>query len=261
MAKRPAFQFYPSDWRNDPGLRLCSTAARGLWMDMLCLMHEGEPYGHLTVLGRPMTPDSLAKLVGEGAASTKRWLEELRENDVFSVSDTGLIYSRRMARDEALREVRANGGKAGAEHGLKGAAHGAKGGRPRKEDAGYGDGERGDKKPPLEPPPSSSSSASASKEDSEDKSSASLSLADPDALTWSMVRLLLEDRAGMKRPQVGPFFGNLLAKNGLAARDMLPAVSAATINGTQDPKSYLAKAAEHIAKRRVGEKPKAVGFV
>jgi hypothetical protein len=68
MSKRPAFQFYPSDWRNDPGLRLCSCGARGLWADMLCLMHEGEPYGHLTVFGRPIEPQALARLVGESLA-------------------------------------------------------------------------------------------------------------------------------------------------------------------------------------------------
>ena len=29
--KRPAFQFYPSDWRKDMALQSCSVAARGLW--------------------------------------------------------------------------------------------------------------------------------------------------------------------------------------------------------------------------------------
>jgi hypothetical protein len=28
--KRPAFQFYPSDWRNNANLRRCSPAARGV---------------------------------------------------------------------------------------------------------------------------------------------------------------------------------------------------------------------------------------
>jgi hypothetical protein len=44
-------KFYPSDWRSDPMLRLCSLAARGLWMEMMCLMHEAEPYGSLLVNG------------------------------------------------------------------------------------------------------------------------------------------------------------------------------------------------------------------
>ena len=46
--KRPSFQFYPGDWLHDTGLRACSLAARGLWIDIVCFMHQAEPYGHLT---------------------------------------------------------------------------------------------------------------------------------------------------------------------------------------------------------------------
>jgi len=47
----PWMKFYPADWRSDPMLRLCSLAARGLWAEMICLMHEAEPYGSLLVNG------------------------------------------------------------------------------------------------------------------------------------------------------------------------------------------------------------------
>jgi hypothetical protein len=154
MPRRPSFQFYPGDWRNDPGLRLCSLAARGLWADMLCLMHEADPYGHLTHLGQPLSVAKLARLVGESEQKTRKLLQELRENEVFS-DEEGVIFSRRMVRDEDVRNARAAGGILGANHGVKGAEHGKKGGRPRKE------------KPPLletkrgvsYPPPSSSSSS------------------------------------------------------------------------------------------------------
>jgi hypothetical protein len=49
----PWMKFYPADWRSDPMLRLCSLAARGLWAEMICLMHEAEPYGSLLVNGNP----------------------------------------------------------------------------------------------------------------------------------------------------------------------------------------------------------------
>lgn len=247
MSKRPSFQFYPPDWRNDPRVRLCSVAARGLWIDMLCLMHEGEPYGHLTAGGRPMTIDGLARLVGEGQATVKRLLAELESNGVYSLTDGGVIYSRRMVRDEEVREARAAGGQDGAAHGYKGAAHGRKGGRPKKDNGGSDDETRGDKKPPLEPSPSSSSS-SPSSEGSETKVSADV--ADPDVLTWRMVKLLLPERCGMSEDTAGRFFGKLLADHGLRARDLLPAVSSATINQTGDPKSYLAKAAAGLGKSR-----------
>lgn len=154
--KRPAFQFYPSDWRKDMALQSCSVAARGLWIDLLCIAHECEPYGHLTVNGKPMTAAQIGRHTGLTQREAERLLSELDEAGVLSRTPEGAIYSRRMVRDEDLRNRRAEGGKAGSEHGHKGAAHGSKGGRPKKG--------RGVSEPPLEPPPSSSSSSSTSEE-------------------------------------------------------------------------------------------------
>lgn len=261
MGKRPSFQFYPPDWRTDEKLRLCSIAARGLWIDMLCLMHAGEPYGHLcTVPGRPTTPEGLAKQVGESPAAVKRWLAELADNGVYSVTDDGLIYSRRMVRDERLRDLRAAGGVAGAEHGAKGASHGSKGGRPRKSDGGNSETERGDKKPPLKPPPSSSSS---SPDSSEDKSSGgdATGKGDLDAAAWASARAILVDQGGMAVDAAGKFFGKLLSQHGLQARDLLAPLSECLVNGTRDPKSYLTRAAQARARRKSTDPPKRVGFV
>lgn len=158
--KRPAFQFYAGDWQRDISLRACSVAARGCWIEMMCLMHQAEPYGHLMLNGRPIEPEMLANMLGAGttAKDARRWLAELEAAGVFSRNSDGSIFSRRMVRDEAARDARAEGGKAGSEHGAKGAEHGRKGGRPRKE--------TGVKKPPFippsDPPPSSSSSSSTS---------------------------------------------------------------------------------------------------
>lgn len=43
--KRPSFQFYPADWKNNSKLRRCSEAARGAWVDVLCLLHDSDEYG------------------------------------------------------------------------------------------------------------------------------------------------------------------------------------------------------------------------
>lgn len=104
MGKRPAFQFYPGDWRNDAALRMCSLAARGLWIDMLCIMHDAEPYGHLVIAGEPVEPAELAKLVGESAKDVQGLLAELQKRNVFSVTEDGVIYSRRMIRDDKERD-------------------------------------------------------------------------------------------------------------------------------------------------------------
>ena len=154
MTKRPAFQFYPADWRTDPSLRLCSMLARGLWIEMMAIMHDGDPYGHLTTQGRVISDDMLSRLVGEPAAAIKRALKDLETNGVFSRTHDGIIFSRRMVRDEEIRNSRGAGGSLGKEHGHKGASHGVKGGRPRKQKPPLSDDERGDKKPA----PSTSSS-------------------------------------------------------------------------------------------------------
>lgn len=263
MSKRPAFQFYPADWRNEAGLRLCSAGARALWIDMLCLMHDGEPYGHLTILGRAMAPDALAKLVGEGAAAVKRWLGELEANEVLSRTEDGVIYSRRMVRDEQVREMRAAGGQAGAEHGPKGASHGSKGGRPRKNDGGSPVDERGDKKPPSQPPPSSSSSSPAS-EGSETKVSGDFAAIDDlDGTAWTAARAVLVDQGGLSREDAGKFFGKLLATHKLEPRDLLSCAAQAIVIGTHDPRGYLTKGAQAVARRRTSSnvQPLRQGFV
>lgn len=111
--KRPAYQWYPGDHRRDTALQACSFEARALWREMLDLMHDGDPRGHLTAGGVAITVKQLARLVGVPDARAKRWLAELEERQVFSRTDAGVIYSRRMAKDSHVSEVRAAAGKLG----------------------------------------------------------------------------------------------------------------------------------------------------
>ena len=110
--KRPAFQFYPGDWLRSTDLRSCSVGARGLWIDMICLMHEGAPYGYLRVGSKDILPPILANMVGASLAEVEEWLKELENSAVFSRKPVGngCIYSRRMVNDEKIRESRAKGG-------------------------------------------------------------------------------------------------------------------------------------------------------
>jgi hypothetical protein len=102
-------------WRNDEGLRLCSLAARGLWADLLAIMHGCVPYGHLVINGQPPTDKQIALMVGATRAEVSKILTELEKNGVFSrVEKSGVIYSRRMVRDnEARQKGRANGALGG----------------------------------------------------------------------------------------------------------------------------------------------------
>jgi hypothetical protein len=105
VLKRPAFQFYPADWRKDTALQLCSIGARGLWWEMICLMHEAVPYGHLVSSGKPVDLKDLSRLVGEVPKTVERYLDELRSREVFTVTEDGIICSRRMVRDEKERKA------------------------------------------------------------------------------------------------------------------------------------------------------------
>ncbi len=118
--KRPAFQFYPADWRKDTALQSCSLAARGLWHEMMCLMHECDPYGYMAVNGKPMKAAQIARLVGVTDREYKKLLCELEDAGVYSTTEDGCIYSRRMVKDERIRNVRAEAGKKGGNPNLVG---------------------------------------------------------------------------------------------------------------------------------------------
>lgn len=108
-------KFYPADWRSDAMLRLCSISARGLWAEMMCLMHEAERYGSLLINGRRIDKKQLAGLAGISEKECIALLLELEGNGVFSRDEDGTIYSRRMRRDfEKAEENRATGALGGA---------------------------------------------------------------------------------------------------------------------------------------------------
>lgn len=47
MTRRPSFQFYPSDWQANTNLRRCTFEERGIWLEVMCLMHDANEYGLL----------------------------------------------------------------------------------------------------------------------------------------------------------------------------------------------------------------------
>jgi hypothetical protein len=113
MSTRPWMKFYPSDWLGSSRLRRCSLAARGLAMELICHMHQGEPYGHLSVKGNA----AIAKLVGIHHHTVGNLLGDLVGHGVCDVCPkTGVIFSPRMVRDH--------------EKALKRQADGALGGNP-----------------------------------------------------------------------------------------------------------------------------------
>lgn len=111
MPARPWFAFYPSDWRGDPKLRSCSPVSRLVWLEMMGLAHEAEPYGYVLLAGELVTPEQLAKIAGVAVRQVNTAIVELERAGVFSRNELGVPFSRRMVRDQATRLRRAAGGK------------------------------------------------------------------------------------------------------------------------------------------------------
>lgn len=106
MLKQQWFKFWVSNWRSDPKLRMCSVAARGVWIEMICLMHEADPYGLLLIEGERPTNKQLANQLGCQLDELEPALAELEKYGVFSRRNNGTIYSRKMVKLRAISKKR-----------------------------------------------------------------------------------------------------------------------------------------------------------
>ncbi len=107
-------KFFWADWLSDANLRRCSPAARGFWMDMLCVAAQHEPVGYLCVNGEGLTACDMARIAGVDEAEATALTAELERNGVCSRDRNGRLYSRRMVRDAQKRALAAkNGAKGG----------------------------------------------------------------------------------------------------------------------------------------------------
>jgi hypothetical protein len=114
MSQQPYIRFFGTDWRSDPSLRMCSAAARGVWIDCITLMMEATPYGSLVINGRAVTAQQLAVLTCTPLDVVTAALVELEENGVLSRDADGIAFSRRLVRDrDRAEQDKLNGGKGG----------------------------------------------------------------------------------------------------------------------------------------------------
>ncbi|WP_287030024.1 DnaT-like ssDNA-binding domain-containing protein [Pseudomonas sp. UBA6310] len=134
--KRPAFQFYPADWRNNAKLRRCSWGARGVWIELMGLMHDSDHYGVLRwslkeiaqALGAPIS--LVRELVDKGVlygaeagqcepmiytpVSGRKQGEPV---ELIAAQAGPIWYSPRMVRDEYVRTKRGENSRFGASNG------------------------------------------------------------------------------------------------------------------------------------------------
>src|SRR5215471_18194383 len=127
----------------DPALRSVTVAAQGLWMDMLCLMHESDRRGYLQhATGKLVTPEQLARMTGCSIEEVTRLLGELEESGFFSRTEDGVIYNRRMVLDERRRALSGEAGRRGGGNpAFKGPDKGEAKGPGKGEAKGPGNGE------------------------------------------------------------------------------------------------------------------------
>jgi hypothetical protein len=104
-------KFWWCDWQNDQQLKLCTLAAQGLWMRLLCMMYDEN--GRLLVNGVRPTEREIATITSVSERQIKRYLAELLQRGVARVDDGGVIYCKRMVSDIAAGEAGKQWGKAG----------------------------------------------------------------------------------------------------------------------------------------------------
>lgn len=96
MPKNPSFLFYPGDWLKDPELRSCSPAARGVWIDIICLMSQCKEIGVLSTDGVAWNEERIARAVGGSDIAVTKALQELIEGGVLKRDRRGFFYSKRL---------------------------------------------------------------------------------------------------------------------------------------------------------------------
>ena len=114
MAKAPAFQFYPGDWRRDVGVQSLDYEHRGMWIELLCMMWFSDERGRLVLpSGAPLPDGAIARNLGIEEAEWKQKRSTLLTFGVASEDESGVFYNRRMVRDEATRRQKADAGRKG----------------------------------------------------------------------------------------------------------------------------------------------------
>src|SRR6266702_3752884 len=112
--KLPAMQFYPGDWRKDLGVQSLNFHDRGVWHEMLMILHDSERRGVFVLNGRTMTDEEIARSIGGDIHVVIQTITTLLTSGVASREpDTGALFSRRIVRDEQIRKIRSENGRTG----------------------------------------------------------------------------------------------------------------------------------------------------
>ena len=92
--KNPAFQFYPNDYFRDT--RVLTPEARGIWMDVLCVLWWTDPF----VRKKTLPTGDWARLLSVSGSEFERSISEFERHNICNVSRDShgdvTLMSRRM---------------------------------------------------------------------------------------------------------------------------------------------------------------------
>jgi hypothetical protein len=113
---RPWMQFHTRDWLDNKELRRCSPVARAVLADLMCLAHEGKPYGYLSDDIGTLAEQFMAARCVVTVKVFRAALVELLSYKRIEMNELGCMFIPRMVRDEEIRLKRAAGGEKSIGH-------------------------------------------------------------------------------------------------------------------------------------------------
>lgn len=120
LTDQPYLPLYVDDWMNNNKLKMCSPAAHGLMVSIMCIMHKEKTYGRVLLKQKfKQTPSNvknfalqIAKLSAFDIAEIEKPFDELIAEGSLEIEENYLICPR-MVRDFETSEKRAIAGRKG----------------------------------------------------------------------------------------------------------------------------------------------------
>jgi len=109
---------------------MCSAAARGVWIDLLCHAFKCEERGVFRSNGKQWGSKEVAALCGITEPEAEAALKELVSTGTAETMPDGTVYNRRMVADEKQRRCKVEAGRKGGKRSKRKSKPEAKGGSP-----------------------------------------------------------------------------------------------------------------------------------
>lgn len=123
LTNQPYIPLYVRDWLTNNKLKMCSTSAHGLMINIMCLMHKEDEYGTLLLKQNFKHHQDiclnfasyLARLLPFDKGEIFTALQELLNESVLVLEGEKLICNR-MIRDASISKIRAKTGSEGGKN-------------------------------------------------------------------------------------------------------------------------------------------------